>query len=68
MSEHRFEELEMKLSFQEDIIHKLDDALANQQQQIIDLQRQVQLLGNEMRSLDVQISGDSRPEPPPPHY
>ena len=68
MSEHRFEELEMKLAFQEDIVHKLDDALANQQQQIIELQRHVQLLGREMRSLDVQVSGDAQPEPPPPHY
>lgn len=68
MSDNRFEDMEMKLAFQEDIIQKLDDALSSQQQQIIDLQRQLQLLGNEMRALDVQVSGDARPEPPPPHY
>ena len=68
MSNQQFDSLEMKLAFQEDIIQKLDDALVSQQQQILTLQRQVQLLGNELRALDTRSLGDAAPEPPPPHY
>ncbi|MFT4720601.1 MAG: SlyX protein [Candidatus Azotimanducaceae bacterium] len=67
MSDDRFTELEMKLAFQEEVIHKLDEALIDQQQQIMALQRQVKLLGNEVRTLDAQ-TGSQQPEPPPPHY
>jgi len=67
MSDDRFIYLEMKLAFQEEVIHKLDEALISQQQQIMALQRQVKLLGNEVRTLDVQTSSQ-QPEPPPPHY
>jgi SlyX protein len=68
MSDHDYMTLEMKLAFQEDVIQKLDDALISQQQQILALQRQVQLLGNELRTLDNRSLGDALPEPPPPHY
>jgi len=68
MSNHQFDGLEMKLAFQEDMIQKLDDALVSQQHQILTLQRQVQLLGNELRALDTRSLGDAAPEPPPPHY
>ena len=68
MSNQQFDSLEMKLAFQEDLIQKLDDALVSQQQQILTLQRQVQLLGNELRALDTRSLGDATPEPPPPHY
>ncbi|MDA9049774.1 SlyX family protein [Pseudomonadales bacterium] len=68
MTNHQFDGLEMKLAFQEDMIQKLDDALVSQQHQILTLQRQVQLLGNELRALDTRSLGDAAPEPPPPHY
>jgi|AntAceMinimDraft_1070359.scaffolds.fasta_scaffold65716_2 SlyX protein len=67
MIDERFADLEMKLAFQEEVIHKLDEALISQQQQITTLQRQVKLLGNEVRTLDAQ-TGSQQPEPPPPHY
>jgi SlyX protein len=67
MTDDRFTHLEMKLAFQEEVIHKLDEALISQQQQIMTLQRQVKLLGNEVRTLDAQ-TGNQQPEPPPPHY
>jgi len=67
MSDDRFTELEMKLAFQEEVIHKLDEALIDQQQQIMALQRQVKLLGNEVRTLDAQTDSQQL-EPPPPHY
>ena len=62
MSNQQFDSLEMKLAFQEDIIQKLDDALVSQQQQILTLQRQVQLLGNELRALDTRSLGDATTE------
>ncbi len=66
MGNDRFEELETKIAFQEDVIHKLDDALASQQQQIMDLQTQLKHVTSQLKTLEAQFP-DS-PEPPPPHY
>ena len=66
MSEDRLEALEMKLVFQEDIIQKLDDALASQQQQILDLQVQLKYLNGQLQAVENQMP--DVPEPPPPHY
>ena len=64
----RIEALETKLAFQEDVIHKLDDALISQQQQIMDLQRQLKWLGAQMKELEHHLPDQQVPEPPPPHY
>tara|TARA_R110002072_G_scaffold5527_6_gene35389 strand:+ start:21430 stop:21630 length:201 start_codon:yes stop_codon:yes gene_type:complete len=66
MSESRFEILETKVAFQEELITQLDDALIAQQKQITELQLQLKVLQSEFKSLETQMP-DS-PEPPPPHY
>lgn len=69
MSDDRFETIEVKLAFQEEVITQLDDALAHQQKQILELQQQIKLLGNELRNRhNEQDGGADQPEPPPPHY
>lgn len=67
MSEDRFEALESKAAFQEDLIQQLDDAVIAQQRQISELQHQLKMLRSEFRSLENQMPADA-PEPPPPHY
>lgn len=67
MLEDRFEALETKLLYQEDTIQKLDDALIDQQQQILELQLQIKNLLVQIKSMESQppeASGSERP----PHY
>ena len=48
------------------IIQKLDDALASQQQQILDLQMQLRYLSSQVKLVENQLP--DTPESPPPHY
>ena len=61
------EALEIKVSFQDELLQQLDDALGQQQQEILLLKEQLRVLSEQVRLL-----GDSEPktsvEPPPPHY
>lgn len=66
MSEDRITELEEKIAFQEDLIQKLDDALASQQQQLLDAERKIELMLQQLHRLE-----DNLPAPEdekPPHY
>lgn len=70
MNEHNLIiDLQTKLAFQEQTILELDEALRAQQLQIINLEKMVQRLRDDLISL--QHSPDSlapEQEPPPPHY
>ena len=70
MNENEFqnllEDLQTKLVFQEDLIQKLDDALGSQQQQLMELDRRVELLMDQIRMMENTIPAS--PEAPPPHY
>ena len=60
------EALEIKVSFQDELLQQLDDALGQQQQEILLLKEQLRVLSEQVRLL-----GDSeakpRVAPPPPH-
>ena len=60
VTDERLLELETRVAFQEDTIQKLDDALASQQQQIMDLERQVQLLGLQIKEIEAVPATTSR--------
>lgn len=62
----RIDELESRVAFQEETIAKLDEALAGQQQQLLDVQRALSMLTS--RLSEVEADQDDGPEPPPPHY
>jgi SlyX protein len=64
--EKRFEALETQLAFQEHLIQKLDDALGSQQQQLLDIQRQLELMMDQIKTMEKV--GPEAPETPPPHY
>lgn len=70
MNENEFqnvlEDLQTKLIFQEDLMQKLDEALGSQQQQLMDLDRRVELLMDQIRMMENTIP--AAPESPPPHY
>ncbi|WOJ94335.1 SlyX family protein [Congregibacter variabilis] len=62
--------LQAEIAFQGDSVQRLNDALASQQQDILMLQRQVALLGEQLRALRENGShrdGAAEVEKPP-HY
>ena len=60
------EELESRITFQEEFLGKLDDALSSQQQQIMEIQRQIEVIMQQLKSQQQEMP--DTPEPPPPHY
>ncbi len=67
MSEYRIARLEEQIAFQEDAIQKLDDALADQQQQLLVVGRQLELIVENLRKLEtgqIPLADDEIP----PHY
>ena len=66
MTKQRPENLETKLAFQEDLIQKLDDALGSQQQQLLEIQRRLELLIEQIRLVEKSLP--ESPDSPPPHY
>ena len=63
-------QLEAQLAFLEDAVQTLDQALSQQQREILKLERTVELLlerlGEQGTRLDAVADGS--PDPPPPHY
>lgn len=68
----RLRVVEAEVAFQGDTVRELSDALAAQQMDILTLQRQVHVLGEQLATLRAQVSraepDGSDNDPPPPHY
>lgn len=64
--EERIIELESRLTFQEDVLQKLDDVIVNQQKEIDELKAQLTRVSQQL----LQVAGLDAPEEdgPPPHY
>ena len=68
MSDARIEELEMRLSFQENALHTMSDEMAKQQLQIETLLNQVERLEKALQTVSPSPLANPADEPPPPHY
>ena len=68
MSEARIQELEMRLSFQENALQTMSDEMAKQQQQIEIMLVQMQRLQKDLESATSGPAMKPQDEPPPPHY
>ncbi len=68
MSDARVEELEMRLSFQENAMQTMSDEMAKQQQQLELLTREIKRLNKALESASSAPSANQIDEPPPPHY
>lgn len=65
-TEDKINELETRIAFQDELLQKLDDALASQQQQLMDLERRIKLLTEQIQQIE---SGSIDPDnEKPPHY
>jgi SlyX protein len=68
MSEERITNLEIKLSFTEDLIEKLNETVYKQQQQIEFLYRELKVVKEQVGSNNDGSSGASLKDEIPPHY
>jgi SlyX protein len=63
-------QLEAQLAFLEDAVQTLDQALSQQQREILKLERTVELLRERLGEQGTRLDAvaDESPDPPPPHY
>jgi SlyX protein len=66
--ENRLIELESRLAFQEHTLQALNAVVARQQQEILQLQRELETLRAQLRALAPSSVASRADEPPPPHY
>ena len=64
--EDRLDELESKVTFQEDLLMKLDDTLVVYQKDISSLNSRLEQLTGQVQQLMRMLPEE--PESPPPHY
>jgi len=66
--EARMERLESLLSLQDRTIEKLGDALFEQQQQLLEMEKKLDRLAGKVREMDTMMDQGPSQDAPPPHY
>jgi SlyX protein len=66
--EQRLADLEVRLTFIDDTVQALAAADAEQAMRIVELERLLHLLRQELQSVRLGSASDPHSEPPPPHY
>lgn len=66
--EDRIAELEMKLTFQDNLLEELNQALVEQQFVIDKMQIQLRYLANKLKDMQPSNVASRAEETPPPHY
>lgn len=66
MMEQRLEDLETKVTFQEDLLMRLDEMLVLHQQDVSSMKSRLDLLTGQLQQLMRMLPEE--PESPPPHY
>ncbi len=65
--EHRLEQLETQIAFQEKALDDLNQVLIDQQRQMDAMERQIRILAQYVQDTRV-LEHEAAPEPLPPHY
>ena len=65
-TEERIIELETRLTFQDDLLQKLDDVIIRQQQEIDELKTQLISINQQLAEVGGQVGPQN--DEPPPHY
>ena len=68
MSEERFEKLEVRLAYQDQLLSELNDVVTRQQGMITELERRYELLVERFRALRDERTGADEDFEVPPHY
>ncbi len=66
--DERITELESRVAFQEDALDKLSDVIAQQDKTIMDLEKMIRVLHDQVKKVDHSGQSGIHNEPPPPHY
>lgn len=66
--ESRLAEIEIKLSFSEDMLEELNRTVFRQQQQIEKLQQELRALSQQLQTDDTQAAPRDLRDEKPPHY
>lgn len=66
--DEQIEQLQMKVSFQEDTIESLNQALIQQQKQLDDLEFKFKKLAAKVSTIEPSNMATEKEEAPPPHY
>jgi len=61
-------ELQTKLSFQEDLLESLNQVIIDQQSQITKLERTLEAMIGQMRTMQHSLEGNGQQQEIPPHY
>lgn len=61
-------DLQMKLSFQDELLEELNQVMTQQQHQIMRLETRVERLQSQLETLQAAPQAGELKEPPPPHY
>lgn len=64
----RLVELEMRLSFQEDTLQKLNEVITQQARVIQKLERETASMQAQLKNIAPSLIADADQETPPPHY
>jgi len=68
MTEQKLEELETRITFQDQELQTLNDVIIRQQHQIEQLAVQISLLEDKMKDMKPSLLMPESEEAPPPHY
>lgn len=68
MEDARLIDLEIRFTHQEATLQSLNEVIADQQRQIMQLNREVEILKRQLRDMSPSDIAAPRDEPPPPHY
>ncbi|AFP30085.1 MULTISPECIES: SlyX family protein [Marinobacter] len=66
--EHRLDELEMRIAFQDDVINTLSEQMATQELELRQLWEAKQLLHRQLKEVSGSNLRSEEEETPPPHY
>lgn len=66
-AEHRLTELETRLAFQDDLLEKLNEVVAQQDDALRHYQRRLQKLEDQVQQVNAQMAPEID-NAPPPHY
>ena len=64
----RIDNLEMKITYQDDVIEDLNKVIIKQWSTFEQFQRRIDTLERRLREAQDNVGQDPREEPPPPHY
>lgn len=66
--QERLDNLETRTAFQDDIIEQLNNEIAVHQEQLLNINEQLRLIGQRVKDLNSSPMADQEDETPPPHY